>query len=114
MSRWPYNTQRWQRVRANQLARQPMCELCAEIGPHAHSIRPATDVDHKVTIESGGAPFDPSNLQSMCHEHHSWKTSHLDRQGIAFADWQQRGCFSDGTPRDPAHPWFTGGPAGEA
>ena len=108
-----YSSARWQRVRANQLARQPLCEMCADIGPHPHSVRPATDVDHKQPIQAGGSPFDPGNLQSLCHEHHAWKTSTLDRQGIAFDVWKRRGCFIDGTPRDPDHPWFTGGPEAE-
>ncbi len=38
----------------------------------------ATEVDHRRSIVSGGAPFDPANLCSMCKSHHSQKTSLLD------------------------------------
>jgi hypothetical protein len=24
--------------------------------------------------------------------------------------WQHRGCYADGTPRDPRHPWYSGNP----
>lgn len=59
-SRW------WKEVRKTQLAMWPRCEWpeCTE---------PATDVDHIVPIRAGGT-HDPSNLQSLCHSHHSTKT----------------------------------------
>lgn len=76
-------------------------------------IRPATDVDHKVPVSAGGAPFDPDNLQSLCHSHHSQKTA-LDKQGIPFHEWELRGCYPDGSPRDPSHPWYAGPPRSDA
>lgn len=102
-----YDTQRWKRVRANQLAREPLCRLCIEEGQNIP--RPAHHVDHKTPISAGGAPFDPANLQSLCHAHHSEKTA-LDKVGIAFDDWELRGCYPDGSPRDPSHPWYAGPP----
>jgi 5-methylcytosine-specific restriction protein A len=35
---------------------------------------PATDVDHVLRKAAGGAD-DDSNLQSLCHSHHSAKTA---------------------------------------
>ena len=100
-----YDTQRWKRVRANQLAREPLCRMCKLEG---RSIpRAAQHVDHIQTIRSGGAPYDRNNLQSLCHQHHSEKTG-LDKLGIDFNEWMMRGCNPDGTPRDPSHPWFEG------
>lgn len=56
---------RWQAIRAAQLEREPDCVVCGE---------PATDVDHITPREMGGSD-EPSNLQSMCHAHHSAKTA---------------------------------------
>jgi 5-methylcytosine-specific restriction endonuclease McrA len=36
---------------------------------------PATDVDHRTRIEEGGEPWDETNLQGLCHPHHSQKTA---------------------------------------
>lgn len=61
-----YDTARWRRLRTEILNAEPTCRLCNE---------PATDVDHVVAIEDGGDPWDRHNLQPLCHEHHSEKTS---------------------------------------
>ena len=37
--------------------------------------RPATEVDHIVEIQDGGAEFDLSNLRSLCHACHATKTA---------------------------------------
>ena len=101
-----YDTARWQRVRANQLEREPLCRCCAELGRET----PANEVDHIKRLSAGGAPFDAANLQSLCAPHHSHKTNNYDRLGLDWSTHALRGCFADGSPRDPAHPWFTGGP----
>lgn len=106
-----YGTRRWQRVRANQLNREPTCRMCRELGMNI--ARPAVDVDHIKPISRGGDAWNPANLQSLCHQHHSQKTA-LDKQGIAFSDWELRGCFPDGSPRDPSHPWYSGPPRHDA
>lgn len=106
-----YDTRRWQRVRANQLRREPLCRLCITEGQATP--RPAQHVDHITPISAGGSPFDPSNLQSLCPPHHSSKTAQ-DKQGIAFDDWELRGCYPDGSPRDPRHPWYSGPPRFDA
>lgn len=59
-----YNSKRWQILRRRVLFGQPLCP-CGAI---------ATDVDHIRPIEQGGAPFDRSNCQSLCHSCHSVKT----------------------------------------
>jgi len=105
-----YDTARWKRVRARQLAREPLCRACRALG---HTVE-AEHVDHRKAIEDGGAPFDPANLQSLCHTHHSLKTNAVEKRGLSLEEWERRGCFSDGSPRDPQHPWYSGPPAGEA
>lgn len=49
------------------LMRDPVCviEGCGQR---------STDADHIVRIQEGGARFDMSNGQGMCHKHHSIKT----------------------------------------
>lgn len=42
---------------------------------------PATEVDHIVEIQDGGAEFDLANLRSLCHACHACKTSARRRWG---------------------------------
>lgn len=100
MSRWPYNTQRWQRLRRKKLARDPLCQACEALG---HGT-PAHAVDHIKAIRNGGPAFPTiDRLLSLCQTHHTQKTAAdmLD-QGEA---WTLRGCNPDGSPRDPDDPW---------
>lgn len=62
-----YNTKRWQVLRRAFLFNHP---LCAE--PGCEQI--ATDVHHLVDLADGGDPYDPENLEQLCHHHHSRKT----------------------------------------
>lgn len=102
MSKWPYNTATWQRLRRAKLSEQPLCETCELLG----KITPALDVDHIVSIKSGGPAFPEMNgLRALCHSCHSIKTTALDRRGgkgVAI-----RGCDVNGLPLDPAHPFLT-------
>lgn len=100
MSKWPYSTQRWQRLRRKKLARDPLCQACEALG---HGT-PAEHVDHITAISNGGAPFPPCDrLMSLCPECHNRKTA-WDMRGKGEA-WALRGCNPDGTPRDPDDPW---------
>ena len=64
---WVYRDKRWAPLRRKVLAEQP---ICARIGCENRS----TEVDHKVGLRDGGAPFDRINLQALCHGCHSAKT----------------------------------------
>lgn len=67
-----YTTVRsWASKRRAQLAREPLCQYVVN---GQRCMRKATDVDHVVPLSKGGAD-DPSNYQSLCHEHHSTKTA---------------------------------------
>ena len=85
----PLNSARWQRLREQVLARDPLCRMCNA---------PATDVDH-----ISGDPSDntPANLQGLCHACHSYKTGR-ERAGLPV---RAIGCDVNGWPLDPAHPW---------
>jgi hypothetical protein len=67
----------------------------------------AKDVDHIVSIASGGDAFPTlAGLMALCHSCHSIKTQAMDRtggKGIAF-----KGCGIDGLPLDPLHPFTAG------
>ena len=43
MSVWPYTTRRWERVRQQKMMRNPLCEVCLQVG----EIVPAEVVDHR-------------------------------------------------------------------
>lgn len=69
-SRAVYLSKRWKKLRRRILNERPYCE---HTDPDCQ--RPATDVDHRIRIEDGGAPWDEDNLQALCHPHHSEKTA---------------------------------------
>lgn len=56
----------WEAIRAAKLAKDPFCEEegCDDL---------AIDVHHKIPKRDGGTNH-RSNLQSLCHSHHSKKT----------------------------------------
>ena len=66
-----YGTRRWRRLRAIQLARQPLCQECEKVG----RVTPATVADHKTPIRQGGEKWSIDNLQSLCARCHQAKTN---------------------------------------
>lgn len=48
----------WERMRLVILRRDPICTVCHEA--------PATEVDHVVSLASGGHPTAQSNLRGLC------------------------------------------------
>jgi 5-methylcytosine-specific restriction protein A len=67
-----YQTPRWRQVSKEVL--QAAGHRCSVEGCQ----RKATQVDHKVPVKQGGAPFDKSNLRPLCWNHHSSKTATED------------------------------------
>ena len=103
MADWPYNTAKWQRLRAAHLSLFPFCEGHKAMG-NPHFI--ANTVDHRIPISAGGPAF-PSHdgLASYCPACHAAKTARGTEAGAYRSDKPRRGCNPDGTPLDPAHPW---------
>jgi 5-methylcytosine-specific restriction protein A len=102
MSKWPYSTQRWQKIRKAKLRLNPLCEACLQIG----SIEPAAAVDHRTPIASGGEAFPPlEGLASLCVRHHNAKTR---CEQLGESDYMLKGCDVFGYPLDPKHPWYRG------
>jgi 5-methylcytosine-specific restriction protein A len=95
MSKWPYKTQRWQRLRRLKLKETPLCELCLEAG----RVEPASVVDHLVAISKGGEPFPPTYaLLSLCPVCHNSKTRVIEQLGRKFL---YCGCDINGMPIAP-------------
>jgi hypothetical protein len=70
--------------------------MCAVVGCG----RRARHADHIRTVRA--APrlrYDWSNLEPLCHSHHSRLTGAYDSGSIRGA------CDVDGNPLDPGHPW---------
>ena len=61
-----YHTAAWHTIRAVQLARHPLCEMCMEEGRYIK----ATLVHHRVPLAEGGTNA-PENLCSLCAAHHT-------------------------------------------
>src|SRR5262245_29430553 len=102
MSKWPYSTQRWQRLRRQKLRAHPLCESCLLFG----RIEPANAVDHRVPVNSGGEPFPPlEQLASLCEPCHNTKTR---AEQLGERNWMHKGCDIFGFPNDPYHPWNLG------
>lgn len=94
-----YNSNRWQKLRARQLATFPLCWYCEQAG----RVTPADTVDHYRPHKGDPVLFwDPDNLKSSCTACHNSIAAIKDLTGIA------PGCDRNGDPLDPAHPWYTG------
>lgn len=67
-SRDLYRSKRWRVLARRVLREQSLCAtFCGEL---------ATEVDHIVPVEDGGAMWDRNNLQGLCKSCHSSKTRH--------------------------------------
>lgn len=71
-----YNTHTWRKVRAAQLAREPLCAACVKLGV----MTPATVCDHIVAVRDGADFYAPDNFQSLCAPCHHRKSA---REGHA-------------------------------
>lgn len=102
-----YRTPHWKRLRAARLRLDKGMCVVPGCGQRA------TTVDHVVSRRAHGADT-IANTRSLCTEHdHAVKeltTGNRRNAGKLVV----KGCFADGTPRDPSHPWFTGGKGGSA
>lgn len=84
-----YNRARWRRCRRSVLAAHPLCAECERQG----RITLATDVDHIIPYDGTGNPYDPANLQPLCHSCHSRKTVICDG-GMGNGRRGEGGSFS--------------------
>jgi hypothetical protein len=82
-----YRTQRWRKLRASQLAREPNCRTCERIGVRT----PATVCDHCNPHRGNETLFWSGPFQSLCASHHSSDKQALEmgrpRQAFAADGW---------------------------
>lgn len=89
-----YQTDRWFRLRTQQLSDYPLCAMClprvvaAEVCDHV-------DKDSKATEEG----FFRGPFQSLCKVHHDSTRQREEKRGHAI------GCDENGIPLDPNSPW---------
>lgn len=91
-----YHTARWLRLRKQQLAKQPLCEMCAARG----KVTAANTVDHKVEHKGDLELFFSGELASLCANCHSGAKQQIER--IGYSDE----IGADGWPVDPRNPAF--------
>lgn len=97
MSKWPYSTATWQRLRAAKLSASPLCEACIR----REVVEPASVVDHIIAIAKGGDPFPPlSGLMAMCEPCHNAKTNAKDHPNASGFRRALKGFDVDGNPID--------------
>ena len=106
MSKWPYITSKWQKLRLIKLDECPVCLVCEMRG----RTELATTVDHITPISQGGDPFPAlSGLMALCERCHNEKTSGFDRTHGNACGRRFKGCDAHGNPIDPADGWWSGG-----
>ncbi len=66
-----YNTRRWKRIRARQLAKDPFCSECDK----EHITTIATHCDHIEPHRGDPVKFFSGPFQSLCDHHHGQKTA---------------------------------------
>lgn len=97
-----YKTRAWQLLREAALRRDLYTCVVPGCGQQAQV------VDHVVARRAGGADH-LDNLRSLCKEHDHTVKERSTGQRANAGKLTVKGFFADGTPRDPSHPWFTGG-----
>ncbi len=84
--RW-YKTSRWQKLRLEQLRREPLCAMCKP------RITPATVCDHTEPHRGDEEKFWSGPFQSLCATHHN-----SDKQRIEKGGTPKRRIGVDGWP----------------
>ena len=91
-----YNTALWKALRLQQLTKQPLCGYCEQQG----RVTQANIVDHIKPHKGDEILFyNPSNLQSMCKQHHDSTKAREENKGVTL------GGDAQGIPLDPHHHW---------
>lgn len=85
-----YNNTRWRKLRAAQLAKQPLCERCIE----EKKVTQATVCDHDEPHKGDLERFWAGPFSSLCKYHHDVKTimedGGMNSGGVAFPEWLPR------------------------
>jgi 5-methylcytosine-specific restriction protein A len=92
-SHW-YKLERWRRLSALQLKREPLCAICAQRGV----VTPATVADHVEPHRGDWNAFVTGKLQSLCRSCHNSIKRTVEIRGYSPE------IGPDGWPVDPRHP----------
>lgn len=91
--------------------------LCAAVKRRAHSrcevrgcLSRGRVVDHIVSRRAGGSDT-LDNLRLLCRGHDNAVKEDATGARRSGGKLVAKGCYPDGSPRDPLHPWFTGEPS---
>jgi 5-methylcytosine-specific restriction protein A len=69
------NSSQWRKIRAQQLACEPLCEMCLQMGGR---VTEATVVDHRNGRADRPEDYRDDNYASLCASHHAQKTAACD------------------------------------
>jgi 5-methylcytosine-specific restriction endonuclease McrA len=94
-STW-YKLQRWRRRARLQLAAEPLCAYCLELG----KVRPARVADHIVAVDNDWSRMWTGRLQSLCKSCHDSVKAKEERKGY------RPGFDEFGMPLDSKHPAY--------
>lgn len=92
-----YSTSKWQKIRARQLYKSPLCAYCYAQG----LIVAANIVDH-ITPHKNNIDlfFDSQNLQSLCKHCHDSHKQRYEKSGRVI------GCNTEGMPINAKSHWY--------
>lgn len=82
--RW-FNTRRWQKLRADQLAREPLCAVCIK----ADRVTPANTAHHVIAHRGDEALFWCGELQSLCASCHSSIIQSEEATATQGSEWRR-------------------------
>ena len=89
MSKWPYNTTQWRKLRHIHLSSNPLCVYCLEMG----RITPGKIVDHINPVRTHPElAFDAEAIQTLCANCHESVKKREEARG------KRIGCDVDGEP----------------
>lgn len=97
-----YKSPHWRRLRAARLRLDNATCIVLGCGKRA------VTVDHVIARRAGGTDS-IANTRSLCDEHDRAVKELPSGKRRNAGKLTVRGCFPDGSPRDPSHPWFMGG-----
>ena len=89
-----YSRRRWRKLRAAQLAADPLCCMCLALD----RVTAATVADHVVPHRGDEELFWNGELQSLCKHHHDSAKAREEFAGYSGV------TDEDGYPLDPKHP----------
>jgi hypothetical protein len=94
-----YKSPRWRRIRAKQLADEPLCRMCIAEG----RVTPATVCDHLVPHRGDPVKFFEGPFQSLCDQA-PWRCHSSRKQSIERIGYDAT-VDDSGLPLDPGHPF---------